>query len=93
MSADDDSTDETTRVTRKGQVTIPKALREEYDLEEGDAVRWLATDEGIVVRKATQSAGRRMLVDDDVSADTRESMAEEMEAEIREQRRSEWTPE
>ena len=34
-----------------------------------------------------------MLVDDDVPAEKREEMAEEMEAEIRDKRQMEWTPE
>jgi len=33
-----------------------------------------------------------MLVDEDVSTEKREAMAEEMEAEIRENRRTEWQP-
>jgi AbrB family looped-hinge helix DNA binding protein len=90
MSTGDDA--ETTRITRKGQVTIPKAIRDEYALEEGDEVRWETTEDGIVVKKATRSAGRGMLVDDDVSAEKREEMAEAMEAEIREKRRTEWQP-
>lgn len=92
MSTDGESDDRTTRITRKGQVTIPKALREEFGLEEGDELRWEKTDDGIRVRKATGSAGRGMLVDDDVSEAKREEMAAEMEAEIREKRRSEWQP-
>jgi AbrB family looped-hinge helix DNA binding protein len=92
MSTDDESEGETTRVTRKGQVTIPKALREAYGIDEGDAVRWEATDDGIVVRKATRSAGRGMLVDDE-DTETREALAEEMESAIRERRRSEWSAE
>jgi AbrB family looped-hinge helix DNA binding protein len=86
------SDEETTRVTRKGQVTIPKELREEFGLEEGDEVVWQKTDDGIRIRKATQAAGRGLLVDDDVSEEQREQMAEELEAEIREKRRTEWTP-
>lgn len=89
----DDGEGETTRVARKGQVTIPKALREEFELSEGDRIRWERTDDGIVVRKVTESAGRGMLVDDDVSAETREEMAEAMIDEIRERRRIDWTPE
>ncbi|ELZ45371.1 transcriptional regulator, AbrB family protein [Halorubrum distributum JCM 9100] len=73
-------------------MTIPKALREEFGLEEGDELRWEKTDDGICVRKATGSAGRGMLVDEDVSEAKREEMAAEMEAEIREKRRSEWQP-
>ena len=92
MSADDANGEETTRVTRKGQVTIPKELREEYGLEEGDEVRWELTDDGIQVRKATRSAGRGMLLDEDVSDEKREQVAEEMEEEIREKRRTDWQP-
>jgi len=90
MSTDTD--EKTTRITRKGQVTIPKELREEFGLEEGDEVRWERTEDGIQVRKATQSAGRGMLVDDDVSDEKREDMAEDMEAEIRKKRQEEWQP-
>lgn len=93
MSTDDETNSRTTRITRKGQVTIPKELREEFGLQEGDELRWEKTEDGIRVRKATKSAGRGMLVDEDVSEAERETIAEEMEAEIRERRRTEWTPE
>ena len=92
MSTDDDTDGKTTRITRKGQVTIPKELREEFGLETGDELRWETTEDGIRVRKATGSAGRGMLVDDDVPEEKREEMAKAMEAEIREQRRTEWQP-
>ncbi len=93
MSTDDDLDEPTTRITRKGQVTIPQTLREEYGLTEGDEVVWEQTDDGIKVRRATRSAGRGMLVSDDVSAETREEMAKEMAAEIREKRQTDWQPE
>lgn len=93
MSTDDETDGRTTRITRKGQVTIPKELREEFGLEEGDELRWEKTEDGIRVRKATQSAGRGMLVDEEVSETEREAMAEELETEVRERRRTEWTPE
>lgn len=93
MSTDNDTEGETTRITRKGQVTIPKELRDEYGLEEGDELLWQKDEDGITVRKATRSAGRGMLVDDDVPEEKREEMAEEMESEIREKRRTEWTAE
>lgn len=93
MSTDSDADAVTTRITRKGQVTIPKQLREEYGLEEGDELLWLEGEDGITVRKATRSAGRGLLVDEDIPEETREEMAEELEAEIREKRRTEWTPE
>jgi len=92
MSTENDTEGKTTRITRKGQVTIPKELREEFGLEEGDELLWQKVEDGIRVRKATRSAGRGMLVDDDVPEEKREEMAEEMEAEIREMRRTEWQP-
>jgi AbrB family looped-hinge helix DNA binding protein len=69
MSTDNGT--ETTRITRKGQVTIPKGLREEYGLEEGDEVVWQKAEDGIRVRKATRSAGRGMLVDDGLGREAR----------------------
>lgn len=40
------------RVTTKGQVTIPKPIREELGLQPGDEVTFEETDAGIVIRKA-----------------------------------------
>lgn len=42
---------ETTRVTDKGQTTIPKPLREKYGIEPGDEVVWVEDDDGIMLRK------------------------------------------
>ncbi|WP_276257952.1 AbrB/MazE/SpoVT family DNA-binding domain-containing protein [Haloglomus litoreum] len=42
---------ETTRVTDKGQTTIPKALREKYGIEPGDEVVWVEEEDGIMLRK------------------------------------------
>lgn len=75
-----------TRVTEKGQATIPKNLREKYDLEPGDEVVWMDTDEGIVVKKRTRTSGRGMLVPDDTSEEKREEIAEELEQRVRERR-------
>ena len=77
---------ETTRVTEKGQATIPKGLREKYGLEPGDEVVWMDTDEGIVVKKRTRTAGRGMLVPDDASEETREAVAEELGHRLRDRR-------
>ena len=75
-----------TRVTEKGQATIPKDLREKYDLEPGDEVVWVDTNEGIVVKKRTRTSGRGMLVPDDTSEEKREEIAEELEQRVRERR-------
>jgi AbrB family looped-hinge helix DNA binding protein len=89
MTTGNDTESKTTRITRKGQVTIPKELREEFGLEEGDELLWQKAEDGIRIRKATRSAGRGMLVDDDLPEERREEMAEAMEAEIRAIRRTE----
>lgn len=74
---------ESTRVTEKGQATIPKELREKYDLEPGDEVVWIDTDEGIVVKKRTRTAGRGLLLPEDTSETEREAVAEEIGERIR----------
>jgi AbrB family looped-hinge helix DNA binding protein len=75
-----------TRVTEKGQATIPKDLREKYDLEPGDEVVWVDTNEGIVVKKRTRTSGRGMLVPNDTSEEKREEIAEELQQRVRERR-------
>jgi AbrB family looped-hinge helix DNA binding protein len=77
---------ESTRVTEKGQATIPKDLREKYGLEPGDEVVWIDTDDGIVVKKRTRTGGRGMLVPDDVSEEKREGVAAELGQRVRERR-------
>jgi AbrB family looped-hinge helix DNA binding protein len=77
---------ESTRITEKGQTTIPKELREKYDLEPGDEVVWVDTDDGIVVKKRTRTAGRGLLVPDDATERQREAVAEELQRRLRERR-------
>jgi AbrB family looped-hinge helix DNA binding protein len=72
-----------TRVTEKGQATIPKDLREKYDLEPGDEVVWIDSDEGIVVKKRTRTGGRGMLIPEDISDEKREEVAEELSKRLR----------
>ncbi|MBS1263075.1 MAG: hypothetical protein MAG715_00243 [Methanonatronarchaeales archaeon] len=42
---------EMVKVTSKGQITIPSALRRSFDLEEGDQLLALPTEFGIVLKK------------------------------------------
>lgn len=83
----------TSRVTDKGQTTIPMELRERYGIEPGDTVVWEDTDEGIVLRKVIEDSGRGMWVDQDLTPDEREEIAHELEEEIRDRRNSEWAVE
>ena len=39
------------KVTEKGQVTIPKVIREELGIQPGDEVTFEKTEDGYVVRK------------------------------------------
>lgn len=77
---------ESTRVTEKGQATIPKDLREKYELKPGDEVVWIDTDDGIVIKKRTRTGGRGMLVPDDVSEEKRKEVAAELGQRVRERR-------
>jgi AbrB family looped-hinge helix DNA binding protein len=84
---------EVTRVTDKGQTTIPKALREKYGIEPGDEVVWSEDESGIHVAPADRTRGRGMLIDEDVDEETREEAAEALVAALREARESEWAVE
>ena len=42
----------TVTVTRKGQTTIPKALREKYKMSEGAELQVIDTGDGVMFRKA-----------------------------------------
>jgi AbrB family looped-hinge helix DNA binding protein len=45
---------EVSRVTSKGQITIPKAIRERLNLEEGDKVAFIEDESGkIVITKSS----------------------------------------
>lgn len=81
---------QTTRITEKGQATIPHELREKYDLEPGDEVVWLDGDDGILVKKRTRMEARGMLLPDDVTDEEREEIARELERTLRENRETEW---
>jgi len=43
--------EQTTRVTRKGQVTIPVAIREALGLKEGDSVIWQIEEKEVSLRR------------------------------------------
>jgi AbrB family looped-hinge helix DNA binding protein len=84
---------ETTKVTDKGQTTIPQELREKYGIEPGDEVEWIETEDGLVLKKVADDRGRGMLVDDDVPRAKREEVAEALSETVREMRESEWAVE
>lgn len=77
---------EATRITEKGQATIPKPLREKYDLEPGDEVVWIDTDDGIVVRKRTRTEARGALLPEETSDEERAAVAAELSKRLRARR-------
>ncbi|QKY21911.1 AbrB/MazE/SpoVT family DNA-binding domain-containing protein (plasmid) [Halolamina sp. CBA1230] len=77
---------QSTRITEKGQTTIPKPLREKYDLDPGDEVVWIDTDDGLVVKKRTRTEGRGLLVPDDLDESSRDAVADELRERVRDRR-------
>jgi AbrB family looped-hinge helix DNA binding protein len=77
---------ESTRVTEKGQTTIPKELREKYSIEPGDEVVWIDTDEGIVVKKRTRTGARGLLVPENTPDEKREEVAAGLRQRLRDRR-------
>lgn len=75
-SSSDPNDESTSRVTDKGQTTIPKPLREKYGISPGDEVRWIDTENGIRLVKAEQSSARGLLAPDEADRDEREALAE-----------------
>jgi AbrB family looped-hinge helix DNA binding protein len=63
----------TTRITSKGQVTIPKAIRDLYGLEQGDYLVLEPRGEDLVVRKG------RMVTSDEVFGTLAARVAERFE--------------
>lgn len=80
---------ESSRVTDKGQTTIPKEFREKYDIKPGDEVIWIDTDEGLRVVRADNDSGRGMLAEG-LDDDEREELATALTADIRKSQRTEW---
>lgn len=58
---------EVSRVTSKGQITIPKAVRERLNLTEGDKVAFIEKDGNIVITRSSVIALREFL--DSMSAE------------------------
>lgn len=82
---------EATRVTEKGQATIPKRLREKYDIEPGDEVVWVETDAGIVVKKRTTTEARGMLVPEATPDAERRKLGDELGEAVRRRRDDNYT--
>lgn len=51
------------KITSKGEITIPKELREKYHLSEGETIHLIPTEEGIMMKhgKITTKALRGLM--------------------------------
>jgi len=78
-----------TRVTDKGQTTIPKEFREKYGIDPGDEVIWIDTEDGLRLIRADTDSGRGMLAEG-LDADERRELAESVTGDIREKQRDDW---
>ena len=68
------------KISERGQITIPKALRRRYGLSKDTEVEITPTDEGLMIRKKTSS---RHPVDEVVGILSRPSSTDEYLEEIR----------
>lgn len=80
------------RLDEEGCVRLPEPIRESLDVEPGDRLVWELNEDAVTVRRELDDAGRGILATG-LSAEKREEVAREMEAEIRRMRETEWNPE
>ena len=80
----------TTRVSQKGQTTIPKGIRERLGIESGDRVAW--TDDGtqVVIERKTTESCLGAAVPDGTSEEQRKAMAAELDEYVKQRRRNRW---
>lgn len=71
---------EETKVSDRGMVTIPAALRRQLDIEPGDKLRWTADDDGSLSVEVVHQ--REGVFDDFEPVDVGETNAVEVEGEF-----------
>ncbi|MFB6236592.1 MAG: AbrB/MazE/SpoVT family DNA-binding domain-containing protein [Halopenitus sp.] len=71
---------EVTKVSDRGMVTIPAALRQRLDIEPGDKLRWTADEEGTLSVEIVHQ--REGVFDDFEPRDVGETNAVEVEGEF-----------
>ena len=87
--SDADDTTETTRVSQKGQTTIPKPVREELGIEPGDTVEWETSSEGVHLSRRSTSKTKGVAFDD-ASEAAREEWVKNANDRLRRRRAAEW---
>jgi len=69
-----------TKVSSKGQVVIPKRLREAFRMDEGEEILMIPTEAGVLLRRVEKTSGLRGLLRE-LDVDTAECEAILAEAE------------
>ncbi|MHB8127209.1 MAG: AbrB/MazE/SpoVT family DNA-binding domain-containing protein [Desulfitobacteriaceae bacterium] len=81
---------EVSRVTSKGQITIPKAVRKRLNLTEGDKVAFIEKDGNIVITKSSVIALREFLDSMSTEAQAKEITEEELLNDLEQVREDMW---
>jgi AbrB family looped-hinge helix DNA binding protein len=74
------STSDETTVNESFSVTVPASIRDRLDLEQGDKIRWTATEDGELSVEVVRQ--RRGVLDDVEPVDMGETNAVEVEREF-----------
>jgi AbrB family looped-hinge helix DNA binding protein len=88
----DHASKQRTRVSEKGQTTIPKEIRESLGIEPGDVVEWSRADGEVKLEPESTptSKGAFLPDDEEVPEDKREEIARELNDQLREKRETDW---
>ena len=73
-----------TLVTTKGQVTIPKKLRDRYDIRPGVRIDFVAGADGIQLRKVVKKGGKGVLgcLNKELSGQSITSLLDDLRGEV-----------
>lgn len=82
---------EVSRVTSKGQITIPKAVRKRLNLSEGDKVAFIEKDGNIVITKSSVIALREFLDSMSTEAQAKGITEEELLNDLEQIREEMWS--
>lgn len=81
---------EVSRISSKGQVTIPKAIRERLNLEEGDKVAFIEENGKIIITKSSVVALKEFLNTMNKEAESKGVTEEELLKDLEDVREEMW---
>ncbi|WP_059105044.1 AbrB/MazE/SpoVT family DNA-binding domain-containing protein [Shouchella shacheensis] len=81
---------EVSRISSKGQVTIPKTIRQKLKLDEGDRVAFIEDNGRIVITKASIVALRELQKEMDQEAENQGITEEDLQAELEKVKEEMW---